>query len=91
MFFVAALYSFISRLYPTALQPNYLSTTRSKYGDVTFLTIRKAEELFIKLQKSKCDLEFIRLCIIYKLTPTFVKISLWKKRIKASNEYKSFQ
>ena len=56
-----------------------------------FLTIRKVEKLTVKLQKCKCDLEFIRLCIIYKLTPTFVKISLWKERLKRTNNYKSFQ
>ncbi|CAF3105838.1 unnamed protein product [Rotaria socialis] len=91
MFFVAVLYSLFSYLHVTALQPQFIATTRSKYGDVTHLTIRKAEKLSIKVQKCKCDLEFIRLCTIYKLTPSFVKISLWKKRLKTSNEYKSLQ
>ena len=91
MFFVAVLYSLFSYLHSTALPPNYLITTRSKYGDVIFSTIRKVEKLSLKHQKCKCDLEFIRLCIIYKLIPTFVKIALWKKRIKKSNEYKSLQ
>ncbi|CAF5034961.1 unnamed protein product, partial [Rotaria sp. Silwood1] len=32
-----------------------------------------------------------KFCIIYRLTPTFVQINLWKKRIKCTNEYSSFQ
>ena len=63
MFFVAVLFSLISRLKLTAVQPNYLSITRSKYGEVNFLTIRKVEKLSLKIQKCKCDLEFIRLRI----------------------------
>ena len=48
-------------------------------------------KLSIQLQKCKCNLEFVRLRIIYKLTPTFVKITLWEKKIKATSEYRSFQ
>jgi hypothetical protein len=91
MFFVAVLYSLFSKLIPTAVTSNYLLITRSKYGDVIFSSIRKVEKLSIKHQKCKCDLEFIRLCIIYRLTPTFVQINLWKKRIKCTNEYSNFQ
>ena len=69
----------------------YLNYTRSKYGDEFIFTFRKLEKLSIKLQKCKCDLEFLRLCIIYRLTPAFVRISLWKKRIKTTNKYKEFQ
>jgi len=91
MFFVAVLYSIFSKLLPTALPPKYLSITRSKYGDVIFLTIRKLEKLSIKCQKCKCDTEFLRLCMIYRLTPSFVQINLWKKRIKSTQEYSNFQ
>ena len=91
MFFVAVLYSLLTQLLPTALQPKYLPTTRSKYGDLTFLTIRKVKNLSIKLQKRKYDLEFTRICIIYQLTPTFVKITLRKKKIKTTSEYRLFQ
>ena len=91
MFFVAVIYSIFSKLISTALPSKYLSSTRSKYGDVIFSSIRKIEKLSIKYQKCKCDLEFLRLCIIYRLTPAFVQINLWKKRIKCTNEYSSFQ
>jgi hypothetical protein len=91
MFFVAVLYSIINKLISTALPPKYLSSTRSKYGDVIFSSIRKTEKLSIKSQKCKCDLEFLRLCIIYRLTPSFVQINLWKKRIKSTHEYSAFQ
>ena len=91
MIFVAVLYSLISKLFNTALPSNYIVSTRSKYGETTFLTIRKIEKLTIKLQKCKCDLEFIRLCIIYNLTPTFIKINLWKKRLKDTSQYAQFK
>jgi hypothetical protein len=65
--------------------------TRTKYGGVIFSTIRKAEKISIKYQNCKCDLEFIRFCIIYRLTPAFRQINLWKKRIKSTHEYCSFQ
>jgi hypothetical protein len=91
MFFVAVLYSIFSKLIFTALPPSYMLTTRSKYGDVLFSTIRKVEKLSIKYQKCKCDLEFLRFCMIYRLTPTFVQINLWKKRIKSTQEYSNFQ
>ena len=55
------------------------------------MTFRKLEKTFLKLQKNKCDLEFLRICIIYKLTPSFIRINLWKKQHKNSSEYKNFQ
>ena len=91
MFFVAVLYSIYSRLTSAASPAQFVSFTRSKYGEETLLTFRKVEKLSLKLQKSKCDLEFIRLCIIYQLTPTFLHIKMWKKRIKRTNEFKQFQ
>ena len=91
MIFVAVLYSLLIKLFNTALPSNYILSTRSKYGETTFHTIRKIEKLSTKLQKCKCDLEFIRLCLIYNLTPTFVKIKLWKKRIKTTSEFSHFK
>ena len=91
MYFVAVLYSIFSTIFSTASSPKYMSLTRSKYGDVVFLTIRKTEKLSKKVQKAKCYLEFLRLCRIYQLTPKFVKIKLWKKRIKCTTEYTKFQ
>ena len=91
MYFVAVLYSIFSTIFSTAPSPKYMSFTRSKYGDVILLTIRKTEKLSTKVQKAKCDLEFLRLCLIYQLTPKFVKIKLWKKRIKCTTEYTEFQ
>ena len=55
------------------------------------MTFRKLEKTSLKLQKNKCDLEFLRICVIYKLTPNFIRINLWKKLHKNSNEYKNFQ
>ena len=53
--------------------------------------MQQFEKLSIKCQKCKCDLEFLRLCIIYCPTTSFVKINLWKKRIKSTEQYLSFQ
>ena len=44
-----------------------------------------------ELQKVKCDVEFLRYCLIYNLMPNFVNIGLWKPGLKTSEQYKSFQ
>ena len=89
--FAAVVYSFISRLIFTAPPPNYLSNTRSKYSEVTLEAIRKIEKLSIKLQKCNYDLNAFRVCLVYRLTPKFVKFKLWKKPIKTTSQYNHFQ
>jgi hypothetical protein len=62
-----------------------------KYGESILVSIRHCEKLSEKLQKAKCDLEFLRCCLIYNLTPNFLNIRLWKPGLRTSEKYKSFQ
>ncbi|CAF5057778.1 unnamed protein product, partial [Rotaria sp. Silwood1] len=53
--------------------------------------IRNYEKLFIKLLKIKCDGEFVRICLIYNLTPKFVKYKLWNKAYMKKKIYQQHQ
>ena len=91
MYFIAVLYSLISHIIPTASQKCLMKNIRHKYGEEIFRSIRQLEKASIKLQKSKCDLEFLRFCLLYDLTPNFVEIKLWKKDMKKDQKYLSFK
>ncbi|CAF4535920.1 unnamed protein product, partial [Rotaria sp. Silwood2] len=90
MIFTAVL-SFFSYLLPTALSPKFISNLRLKYGESILVSIRHCEKLSEKLQKAKCDIEFLRCCLIYNLKPNFLNIRLWKPGLRTSEKYKSFQ
>jgi hypothetical protein len=90
MLFTAVI-SFFSYLFPTALSPGFISNLRLKYGESILVSIRYCERLTEKLQKAKCDVEFLRCCLIYNLMPNFINIRLWKPGIKKSEQFKSFQ
>ncbi len=81
MLFTAVI-SFFSYLFPTALSPGFISNLRLKYGESILVSIRCCERLTEKLQKAKCDVEFLRCCLIYNLMPNFINIHLWKPGIK---------
>ena len=87
----ATVLSFISYLFPTALSPRFISNLRLKYGESILISIRYCERLTRKLQKAKCDVEFLRYCLIYNLMPKFVSIRLWEPGLKTSEQYRSFQ
>jgi hypothetical protein len=87
----AAVLSFFSYFLPTALSPKFISNLRLKYGESILVSIRHCEKLSEKLQKAKCDIEFLRCCLIYNFTPSFLNIRLWKPGLRTSEKYKSFQ
>ena len=90
--FVAVFYFIFSLLhFSTALPTNFLCKTRKKYGESIFLTIRRTERLTIKYQKSKCDVEFLRLCLIYNLIPKFIRLKFWKPELKTHGLYQQYQ
>ncbi|CAF4133379.1 unnamed protein product, partial [Adineta steineri] len=49
------------------------------------------ERLTIKSAKVQCDIDFIRMCLIYNLTPKFIKFKLANKHLAASPAVKKFQ
>lgn len=91
MIFVAVLYSIFTYLFPTALSSQFLLNLRSKYGELTFTSIRRCESLTKRLQKAKCDTAFLRYCLLYNLSPKFIRIRLWKPGLMNSTKYKEFQ
>ena len=91
MIFTAVLYFLFSKLNITAPTNGFLSSTRMKYGEVTFSMIRRCEKLTKKLQKIKCDLEFLRCCLIYNLTPKFIRFKVPNLTNKSKQQLINFQ
>ena len=90
--FVTVLYFIFSLVrFSAALPMNFLCKTRKKYGESIFLIIRRTERLTIKYQKIKCDVEFLRLCLIYNLIPKFIRFKLWKPELKTHSHYQQYQ
>ena len=87
MIFVAAIYALFSRFFDSVIPTQHIKYIRARYGDDLFMTFRKLEKTSLKLQKNKCDLEFLRICAIYKLTPSFIRINLWKKQHKNRKKF----
>jgi hypothetical protein len=75
----------------TALSFNYLLNARKKYGETIFLTIRRTERLSTKYQKSKCNIEDLRLYLIYNLIPKFIRFKLRKDYLKSPKQYQQYQ
>ena len=91
MIFTAVISFFLSKLFPTALSPGFISNLRLQYGESILVSIRHGERLTEKLQKAKCDVEFLRCCLIYNLMPSFVNIRMWKPGLRKSEQYRSLQ
>ncbi len=53
--------------------------------------IRRCEKLTKKLQKIKCDLEFLRCYLIYNLIPKFIRFKIPKPTSKSKQQLISFQ
>ena len=87
----SAVISFFSYIFSTAVSPKFISNLRLKYGESMLVSVRRCERLTEKLQKAKCDVEFLRCCLIYNLMPTFVNIRLWKPGLKKTEQYRSLQ
>ncbi len=49
------------------------------------------ERLTIKSAKVQCDIDFIRMCLIYNLTPKFIRFKLANKHLASSPIVKKFQ
>ena len=51
-----------------------------KYGRGILKDVRNLEKIITKLNKAKCDYEFLHLCLIYNLLPKFTRFKLWNKK-----------
>ena len=62
-----------------------------KYGRGILREIRKIEKTIIKLNKTKCDYEFLHTCLIYHLIPKFVRFKLWNTKYQKHHIYHQHQ
>ena len=60
-----------------------------RYGSDTVKQLRKFEKLDYKVHKNQGDLEFLKLCQEYGLTPKFLNFRLAKNNLRYSNSYKT--
>ena len=74
VFFAISLFKYIS-----LNEIHIIKRPYSKYGRGIVKDVKGYEKLFLKLIKAKCDSEFIGNCLLYNLTPKFVKFKLWNK------------
>ncbi|CAF2140345.1 unnamed protein product [Rotaria magnacalcarata] len=74
MIFTAAIHFILALTIPTAKHSHIFIRTRKKYGESQLLILRRCEQLTKKIQKVRCDLEFLRTCLIYNLTPRFIQL-----------------
>ena len=51
----------------------------SHFGTEARADLRKLEKVMRKIEKRKLDIEFLRVCIIYRIFPNFLKFKLYKK------------
>ena len=89
--FKAVLYFLFKFITNTAVPQSFIKDIRQKYDESTFLSVRQLERLTQKYEKSKCDIEYLRLCLIYNVTPKFVRFKLWKNKMKSDEAYRHFQ
>ena len=62
-----------------------------RYGVGTWKDIRNWEKTLQKYEKGKLDCNFLEKCLIYDLTPTFVKFKLHRKQLHQQRFYKDWQ
>ena len=62
-----------------------------RYGRPVLNEFRKTERLHFKLEKNKCDSEFLKLCKAYNCTPKSIRFKLYKRCLHHSKIYKSWQ
>ncbi len=53
--------------------------------------IRLYEKQFLKLLKTQCDTEFLRISLLYNLTPKFVRYRLWNQKYVHNPMHKRHQ
>ena len=62
-----------------------------RYGRNTWLMIRKWETNLRRWEKSKLDIVFLERCLLYGVTPKFVKFKLYRKELHCKKFYQEWQ
>ena len=68
--------------------PNYV---RSHYREDGIQKFRRYEKNRCKLLKSRCDLDFLRICEINELTPRFLEFKLYTTSLQNNDDYCKYQ
>ena len=63
----------------------------SKYNDDGVKLFRKFTDTSKKLAKDKLDIKFLVHCKVYNVMPKFLRFKLYRKSLRTTNIYKSFQ
>ena len=64
---------------------------RSRYDNHVVKSTRKFEKLDFKVRKCMLDIEFLESCLLYDVTPTFLRFKLSNPRLLHSRTYKECQ
>ena len=64
---------------------------QDRYSRPVFLSFRKYEKLNLKLEKLKCDLNFLFHCKAFNVLPKFLHFKLYRKDLQNSQLYQSWQ
>jgi predicted GIY-YIG superfamily endonuclease len=86
---ITLIYSFINFILSNDV--HIIKRLGKKYGRGMVKEVRKLENFIKKLIKTKCDEEFLRICLIYHLIPNFVRFKLWNTRYMKHNIYYQHQ
>ena len=86
-YIVYFIYRFITN---SCYYSNLFNCIRIKYDECALKRFRHVERLTIKLAKAQCDVEFLRTCLIYGLTPKLIRFKLANKHLASSPKAKNF-
>ena len=90
MFWLVLALQFIIKLrFPENKSTSDIITRR--YGRNAWLLIRKWELALRRWEKAKLDAIFLERCVLYNVTPKFVKFKLYKSSLYKKKFYKDWQ
>jgi len=64
---------------------------KERYGVPLLQKFRSLEKTTKKLDKAKCDDEFLQSCLAYNVIPRFLRIKLYRRSLETSSLCKSWQ
>ena len=62
----------------------------SRYGPETHQIFRSMEKNSRKLNKNKCDLEFLHTCAAYNVIPKFLRIKLYRRNLENGEKHQEY-
>ena len=90
MYWLVIILNFLIKLrFPTQHPISEIITKR--YGRDTWLKVRKWEDHLKKWEKAKLDVIFLERCLLYNVTPKFVKFKLHRRILHRRQFYKVWQ